>query len=773
MSTPPKVSSPTKSSKSPTAKTTRTPAPKSSTAASHGDPILTPVQFAKGVGPRLASIFNARDIATVRDLLHFFPRSYEDRTKVLSVGEIQEGVKGTLALRALSARKVPTRGFGKNMFEVRATDDSGVINLKWFYLPRGMDHKFVAGAQFMATGTPKSFRGMLEMVHPEISWGKSAAIAPVSAVSGTPGGVSTAEIDPLNTGRVVPIYTEIEGLPSRTLRKVLWDALQKFGSHLTEDLPRRFLERHGLPEISKAVFDIHFPKSNMDDSAENAQAIADLIAFRTPSHSRLIYDEFFKFEFLVLRQRLQMEKENALSIGLNGGRKAIEDLAKFLPFTLTGDQKKAIDEILGDLAAPHPMNRLVQGDVGSGKTAVALLSAAAALAEGYQVALMAPTEILAEQHFRNAKKLFGDRLSLALLTGRTPASEREALLGKLAAGQPLMVVGTHALIEDPVVFKSLAVVMIDEQHRFGVEQRRILRRKGIHSTEDGRTVNPHFLVLTATPIPRTLALTAYGDLSVSMIKEMPPGRSPIATKVVRGAGRTSAIDRVRSELATGRQAYFIYPLVEDSEAEGFQSLKSATVEAERLQREVFPEFRVGLLHGKMRPDEKAEVMEAFKLGAVKILVSTTVVEVGVDVPNATVICVEHAERFGLSQLHQLRGRVGRGSHSSYCFFFTGAHGSEQTQARLEVLEETNDGFEIAEADLRIRGPGEFLGTRQAGGLPFKLADLVRDRDWLMRARDDAMELLKADPDLTLAEHSPLRTYFEREGKLQGDRLKTS
>ncbi len=344
---------------------------------------------------------------------------------------------------------------------------------------------------------------------------------------------------------------------------------------------------------------------------------------------------------------------------------------------------------------------------------------------------------------------------------------------KLAAGQPIFVIGTHALIEDPVIFKSLAVVMIDEQHRFGVEQRRALRIKGIHRAENGKLVNPHFLVLTATPIPRTLALTAYGDLAVSMIREMPPGRSPVTTKVVRGPARTGAIERVRSELASGRQAYFIYPLVEDSEAEGFQALKSATVEAERLQHEVYPEFKVGLLHGKMRSDEKAEVMAAFKAGTIHILVSTTVVEVGVDVPNASVICVEHAERFGLSQLHQLRGRVGRGAHASYCFYFTGGKGSEATQARLEVLEETNDGFEIAEADLRIRGPGEFLGTRQAGGLPFKLADLVRDREWLMLARDDAMELLKSDPDLLLAEHAPLRTYFEREGKLQSDRLKTS
>jgi ATP-dependent DNA helicase RecG len=284
---------------------------------------------------------------------------------------------------------------------------------------------------------------------------------------------------------------------------------------------------------------------------------------------------------------------------------------------------------------------------------------------------------------------------------------------------------------------------------------------------------PHALHMTATPIPRTLALTAYGDLVTSIIKELPPGRSPITTKVVRGTSRGPAIERVRAELRAGRQAYFIYPLVNESEAEGFQTLRSATIEAERLQKEVFPEFKVGLLHGQMKPDEKNQVMDDFKNNRLQILVSTTVVEVGVDVPNATVMCVDHAERFGLSQLHQLRGRVGRGQHASHCFFFTGASGSETTQARLEVLEETNDGFEIAEADLRIRGPGEFLGIRQAGGLPFKLADLVRDREWLFKAREDAMELLKSDPDLKSTDAAPLRAYFEREGKLQSDRLKTS
>ncbi len=689
--------------------------------------------------------------------MFFFPRSYEDRTKVLTVSQLQEGLKSTVAVRVVSSRKIPLRSYGRSMFEVRCQDESGLLSLKWFNLPRGMDQKFIAGTQILVTGTPKVFRGNVEIVHPEISWGKSAD-------------TSTDANDPLHVGRVVPVYTEIEGLPSRMLRKILWECLTKYVSTLTEDLPRRFCERHHLPRISDAVRSIHFPVSTDD----NEEAIRALVQFDTPSHWRLIYEEFFKFEYLVLRQRLQMEKEFACPIGIEGGRKAVEDVEKLLPFKLTGDQKKAIDEVMHDLAQPHPMNRLIQGDVGSGKTAVALLSAVAAIAEGSQAALMAPTEILAEQHHRNALKLYGTKLPIALLTGRTSKKEREELLAQLAAGKPMLLIGTHALIEDDVVFKSLSLIMIDEQHRFGVEQRRTLRKKGLRKDErTQKLATPHFLVLTATPIPRTLALTAYGDLAVSMIKEMPPGRSPITTKVIRGGGRVQAIEMVRKQIQMGRQAYFIYPLVDDSEAEGFQHLRSAIQECERLQKEVFPEFKVGILHGQMKSDEKNTVMDSFKKGEFQILVSTTVVEVGVDVPNATVICVDHAERFGLSQLHQLRGRVGRGTFTSYCFFFTHSSGSENTAARLDVLEETNDGFEIAEADLRIRGPGEFLGTKQAGGLPFTIADLVRDREWLLKARDDAMELLKSDPDLALPEHAPLKSYFEREGRLQGERLKTS
>jgi ATP-dependent DNA helicase RecG len=713
-------------------------------------PALTPIQFVKGVGPRLGVIFESRGVSTVKDLLHFFPRAYEDRSKLLSVVELTDGETSTVAVRVLSSRKIPTRA-GRSILEVRCTDDTGTLSLKWFHAPRGMEARFQPGVQIIVTGPVKVYMGKPEIVHPEITWGVSSA--------------ASENGESADFGRVVPIYTEIEGVSSRILRKVLWEALEKYSFALSEDLPEPYLAKHRLPKLAQAIREIHFPQDNA----------VELLEFNTPAHWRLIYEEFFKFEYLVLRQRLKMEKHFAVPFGAEGGLEGSRALAKLLPFQLTQGQGKAVQDILGDISQPHPMNRLIQGDVGSGKTAVAFITAGCVLAEGGQVALMAPTEILAEQHYKSAVKLFGGKLNVALLTGKTPASERNTLLPRLASGEPVLLIGTHALLEDPVVFKNLCYTLIDEQHRFGVEQRRTLRQKGTRKdSNNGRTILPHNLILTATPIPRTLALTAYGDLAVTSITELPPGRTPIKTKLVKDkAEQAKAYQQIRDELSAGHQAYFIYPLVNDSEAEGFTQLKSAVAEAENLQHAIFPEYKVGLLHGQMRPDEKARIMDQFQRREIHILVSTTVVEVGVDVPNATIMVVEHAERFGLSQLHQLRGRVGRGAQQSYCFLFTHAKTGEITTMRLDVLESTNDGFKIAEADLEIRGPGEFLGTRQSGGLPFRMAHLVRDREWLLRARDDAAELLRVDPELVLPEHLPLRRYYEREGNIQFERLKTS
>jgi ATP-dependent DNA helicase RecG len=763
---PPKVKSTTTSSTSATSEPARCRPAKAAASATPTD-IETPVQFVKGVGPRLGAVFQSREIRTVRDLLTFFPRAYEDRTKLLKVAELVDGENATVAVQVNGARRIPTRN-GRMMLEARCADTSGTLMLKWFYAPKGLEQRLQTGTQIIVTGQAKRFMSRMEIVHPEITWNLSSDAAAS------------------NVGRVVPIYTEIEGIPSRTFRKILWEALEKYSPYFVEDLPPVLLAKHRLPPLREAVRTIHFPEGAPAEAGDAAAGgstagrsagqkpvdLGALVDFNTPAHWRMVYEEFFKFEYLVLKQRLRMEKLRAPVIGQDGGRAAMDDLERSLPFRLTGDQRKSLGEILDDLGTGHPMNRLIQGDVGSGKTAVAFLSAGAAIAEGGQVVLMAPTEILAEQHYKNSVKLLSGKVRTALLTGKTPQSERNQLHARLEAGEPLMLIGTHALIEDVVRFKNLVYVMIDEQHRFGVEQRRALKMKGVRQEGEGK-VFPHTLILTATPIPRTLALTAYGDLAVSSIKEMPPGRTPIQTQVIRGDARMKAFERIRGELASGRQAYFIYPLVNESEAEGFTSLKSAVFEAERLQHEVFPEFKVGLLHGQMRPDEKAQVMDRFSRNELQILVSTTVVEVGVDVPNATVMVIEHAERFGLSQLHQLRGRVGRGSHQSYCYLFAAKQTGETTDARLDVLEKTTDGFKIAEADLEIRGPGEFLGTRQAGGLPFRLAHLVRDREWLLRARDDVQALLEYDPELEAPEHLPLRRYYEREGKLQFERLKTS
>lgn len=716
------------------------------------------MQFIKGVGPKLGSVFVSRGIRTARDLLFFFPRTHEDRSKLLSVAEAlaslsaEPGLEAaarppsvTIALDVISSRRIPLRGRGRSMQEVRCSDATGSAVLKWFHFPKGMESRFAPGVRIIVTGSPKKVFQQLEFIHPEISF------------NGSP---NTADY-----GRIVPVYVEIEGVPTRTLRRVLWNALEKFGSLLEDDIPQSLLARHGLPPLREAIQETHFPTS-----AE--------VSSQTRYMTRIIYDEFFKFEYQVLKQRLRMQREKSTAFDPERVKDHVENLKKLLPFRLTGDQEKSLGEILSDLAQSHPMQRLIQGDVGSGKTAVALLSAAAVLAEGGQAALMAPTEILAEQHFRSAIRLFGSRVRTALLTGSTTAAERRVILPRLEAGEPSLLIGTHALIEDAVRFKALDFVLIDEQHRFGVEQRRALRSKG-HPDAAGRPLVPHLLVLTATPIPRTLALTAYGDLAVSTLKEMPPGRTPIRTRVVSEDKRSQAYAFIAEQLRAGRQAYFIFPLVSESEAEGFTELRSATAEAERLQSSVFPDFKVGLMHGQLLPAEKSEIMDRFKRGEIHLLVSTTVVEVGVDVPNATVMAIEHAERFGLSQLHQLRGRVGRGAHASYCFLFTAnnrgksTHLGENAALRLSTLEKTTDGFEIAEVDLKIRGPGEFLGTRQAGTLPFRVADLVRDRDWLYKAREDALAILKSDPELEQPETSRLRRYDQREGRVQAERLSTS
>ena len=719
----------------------------------HQNPLETPVQFLKGVGPRLASVFKSKDIVTIKDLLYFFPRKYEDRTQMSLIQNLTEGASATIELTAHQNFTRPLRGKFSKLFEVKAYDSQKQwISLKWFRIFKGFEKKFEPGTKFTATGTVKLFGSLREMVHPEIQF--DSAADDISA--------------DLHVGRVVPIYSEIEGVPAKTLRKIISTALDNGASSLKEDLPLWALKNHNFPSLPKAISEVHFPTANFGkDGTDPAsgQSSTQFANFRSPAHQRLIYEEFFKFEYHVLSRKIKNEKERGFALDSKKLETSLSKFTQLLPYQLTSGQNAAIKDIFTDMAKPHPMNRLLQGDVGAGKTAVALLASLSAMDQGYQVALMAPTEILAEQHYQNTLRLFGADTPVRLLVGKTGLADRRSLQAQLDSDTPCLLIGTHALIEDPVKFKNLGLVIVDEQHRFGVDQRRKLREKSI--------IQPHTLIMTATPIPRTLALTAYGDLAVSNIRERPPGRTAIKTNLIRLGETGKMHEFIRAQLKEGRQAYFIFPLVNDSEEEGFEHLTSAVSAAETLANEVYPEFRVGLLHGQLSSAEKAKIMDQFRKNEVQILVSTTVVEVGVDVPNATAMVIEHAERFGLSQLHQLRGRIGRGKHASTCFLKTNRPMHIPTPERLEVLCETEDGFKIAEADLLLRGPGEFLGTKQSGALPFKMASLVRDQDWLLKAREDVITLFKQDPTLSSNESKNFKLYLENFGKQESAHLRTS
>jgi ATP-dependent DNA helicase RecG len=711
-------------------------------------PLETSIQYLKGIGPRLATVFQARDLLTVRDLLYFFPRKYEDRSKMVLLKDAPEGQTVSVELKTYQHFMRPLKGRFQKLFEVKARDsDQQWITLKWFRIFKGFDKKFEPDSKFIATGTIKRFGSNREMVHPEIHFD-----APMHLE------------EDLNVGRVIPIYTEIDGIPTKTLRKILDTALTFAVDSLPEDLPGKILSQYSFPKLADAIREIHFP-GPQTQAEKNPEAWNLFTQFKSPAHQRLIFEEFFKFEFHVLSRKLNHQKEMGHGLDFKKLEKSLLQYTDQLPFQLTEGQVTAIVDIFNDIHQPHPMNRLLQGDVGAGKTAVALITALSAMDQGFQVAIMAPTEILAEQHFQNTLRTFGADTPVKLLLGKSTTVERRQLQAQLDTGAPLLVIGTHALIEDPVQFKNLGLVVIDEQHRFGVEQRKKLREKA--------TIQPHMLLMTATPIPRTLALTAYGDLSVSWIRERPPGRTPILTKLIHNPDVPKMVAVIREQLQSGRQAYFIFPLVNDSEDENFKHLTSAVTAAENLSTEIFPEYKVGLLHGQLNSNEKAEIMDRFRKNEIQILVSTTVVEVGVDVPNATIMVIEHAERFGLSQLHQLRGRIGRGKHASTCFLRTHRPPFIPTPERLEVMCDTDDGFKIAEADLELRGPGEFLGTKQSGALPFKIGNLVRDQEWLVRAREEVIEMLRIDPDLSAPEHGNFKRYLKREGQRVEGHLRTS
>ncbi len=703
------------------------------------DPLASALQFLKGVGPRRAADLQRVGLSTIEDLLYRFPTRYEDRGAFSTIASLKPGMAVSVLADVISSGVRPTRRPRFKIFEMLVRDRTGVLRAIWFNQPFLAD-VFHPHQKVVLYGKLELSSHGLQMQSPQYELVRTGE-ADEDGTAGEP----TAE-DGVHTGRIVPIYEKTGTLTTKIQRAMVFQALSQLPPELPDLLPPDVRRRAGLIDRRRALSDVHFPPEGTSLDALNA--------FRSDAHRRLIFEEFFFFQLgIVLRRRRSDADRKGRAVVIT--EEIRESARRVLPFKLTGDQKKAVAEIVGDMKRPQPMNRLLQGDVGSGKTIVALMAALVAMENQLQVAFMAPTEILAEQHFVNIRRLLQhSRFRLTMITGATAAKKRRELQAELAGGSIHMVVGTHALLEDPVGFRELGLVIIDEQHRFGVLQRAALRAKGLH---------PDVLVMTATPIPRTLALTAYGDLDTSVIREMPPGRQAIKTIAKPESRREEIYEFVREQLDHGRQAYVIYPLVEESAK---IDLKAATEMADHLAQEVFPAYRVGLLHGKMKSDAKDRVMGAFVRGELQVLVATTVVEVGVDVANATVMLVEHAERFGLSQLHQLRGRVGRGPHQSHCVLLYQAPLSEQGRDRLKALTETTDGFEIAERDLQLRGPGDFFGTRQSGLPTLRVGDLLRDHDLLEAARREAVAALD-DPQQTATLAAMVSASWEQRFGLVG------
>ena len=689
--------------------------------------LTQPAQFVKGVGPKIGQLLARKGLNTVEDLLFFLPRKYEDRRVVKPIARIESGRKETVVGTIVRAEIHPYKK--RRVFEAVIRDDTAALKAKWFkgsfaYLRNTLK----PGLRVILTGELRIYQFEPEMIHPDYEI------------------LEEGEDSGLHFKRIVPIYSETEGLGQKTLRRILLHAVEDYARCVPGPIPREICERQGLIDIIEAVRVVHFPGPDSD--------LDSLNDMRSEAHRRLIFDELFYFELaMALKHAGNVLDEG---IAFRSGGELTGRFLSILPFGLTAAQRRVIGEIHGDMARPSPMHRLLQGDVGSGKTVVSMAAMLTACENGYQAALMAPTEILAEQHHRNVAR-WAEALGLkaALLLGSMRGPEKKEIARRIEGGEVHIVVGTHALIQEGVDFRKLGLAVVDEQHRFGVVQRATLRAKG---------ANPDVLVMTATPIPRTLAMTVYGDLDISVIDEMPPGKKPVKTKVFYERERSRVYEIVRKEIAKSNQVFIVYPLVTESEA---LDLKDATRMAEHLQKDVFPELRVGLIHGRMKGPEKEQIMKAFNGRELDILVATTVIEVGIDIPQASLMVIEHAERFGLAQLHQLRGRVGRSDIPSYCVLMTGSKGSENARKRLGIMEKTNDGFRIAEADLEIRGPGELMGTRQSGIPDFRVANILRDGRLLGDARGEAFVLVQKDPRLERPEHAVLREVllWKWEGRL--------
>ena len=679
------------------------------------------IQFLKGVGPARAQMLRRLGIESIGDALALLPRRYDDRTNLKPIHSLQVGTQETFEGTIMVSGSSRT-GRGRRLYEMIIGDATGTVRCLWFQFHEAyMRQRYRTGQRVIVTGEVRinPYSGQRKEVHhPDLEI------------------LEPDEREPLHTGRVVPVYPATEGLHQKTLRTVIKRIVDEYVDQVEDCLPPALRERLRLMAASQALREVHFPSADADLEALNH--------WSSEAHHRLVFEEFFLLELgLALQQRDTTTEERR--IVYRGTGALADQLRLHLPFNLTTAQERVLTEIITNMRRPHPMNRLLQGDVGSGKTVVALLAMLLAIESGFQSAIMVPTEILAEQHYLTMRRLVEPLgVRLMLLTSAIKGSRRRGLLETIAAGEVDLIIGTHALIQEGLEFNALGLAVIDEQHRFGVLQRATLKRKGY---------SPDVLVMTATPIPRTLAMTVYGDLEVSIIDELPPGRLPVITKLCYESRRDESYELMRQVLRQGRQVYVVYPLIEESEK---SDLRAATAMAEQLQTEVFREFRVGLLHGRLKSDEKEHIMRAYSAGDLQVLVSTTVIEVGVDVPNATLMLVEHAERFGLAQLHQLRGRVGRSHHQAYCLLMADFPMSEEAKQRLQAMTEHNDGFMIAERDLEIRGPGEFLGTRQSGLPELRVAHLIRDQQVLAEARREAFALVATDPHLSRPEHEGLR-----------------
>lgn len=695
-------------------------------------PLDRPIESVPGVGDSVGRWLRKRGLESVGDLLYNFPRRYDDERTVTPLSMLRPGARQVTVAKVANSRAILGRRRFVEVTLEPLDDDAhgvfGVLRLVWFRMHPRYAERFVRGKRVRVAGNVDEYRGVLTMSHPDVAFlDEEQRDAPLA---------------------IVPRYADVPRVPQKALQRIERAAVQRDAVNVLDAVPAAVREREGLASLASTINALHFPPGDL-----TPEALVAWNEWQTPHHTRLAFEEFFVLE-LALRER-QRDERGILAEALSPEDAPLLRARASIPFALTGAQERVVREIAADLRKNTPMRRLLQGDVGSGKTAVALLSAAHAVASGAQVAIMAPTEVLAEQHFRSMQALAkAIGLRMALLVGGARAQHRRTVKKELAEGTLDVVVGTHALLEEDVVFRRLRLVVVDEQHRFGVGQRLRLAQKASHAGE--AAIAPHLLVMTATPIPRTLALVVYGDLAASVIDEMPPGRTPPTTRAYSLADRDKALLQLQKALDVGGQAFVICPLVEESEESDMRDAVSTHAElSKRFQKE-----GVELLHGRMKAEDKHRAMERFHSGEVRVLVSTTVVEVGVDVPRANAILIEHAERFGLAQLHQLRGRVGRGGQRSACLLVHDARG-EDAVARIQILCESNDGFRIAEEDLRIRGPGELFGRKQSGLPGFRFGDLRRDVALLEKARDAVDEIVKRDPTLSAPEHAGARAALQR------------